>query len=227
MGIRTIDSLSYKVYHNSPYLLAPSRWSSANKSIHLLGLGIDSRQARLCRSLFSDHGKERVTLTPYPALGPPSFGGLSKELWRWPAVGHQHPAHLDEMVPIAAVGPDLWSLLEEYPVGKGHDHLPMWAHNRQQIGRHSFRLLEVLPTSHDQHRIHAGVFQRQPGINIEVLDPVAIQSCVGLEFLPVNTMADHLFLADILGEVANPAAHQIKHHGAGRYTFATESCQPR
>ena len=87
-------------------------------------------------------------------------------------------------------------------------------------------MLQVLPAGHYQRHIHAVIGQGQVQVGIEVLQPVAIKPGVGCQLLGVEPMANHLLVADVFRQVADPAAHQIKHHCAGGNALAVEQGQP-
>ena len=51
-------------------------------------------------------------------------------------------------------------------------------------------------------------------VPVEVLNPKAIKAPIGLELFSIEAMADHTRIGDLLGQVADPAGHQIEQLGA-------------
>ena len=62
---------------------------------------------------------------------------------------------------------------------------------------------------------------------VEVLQPVAIESRVGRELLFVEAVPDHPLEGLLLGEVGDPAGHQIQDDGVLRNALGVEGGQSR
>ena len=89
------------------------------------------------------------------------------------------------MIAIGTIGPNLGSLGEKHAITEGHDQLGIRSQHAPQFTGYSLRLLQILPTGHDQAGINAGVFQRQLLIAVEVLAPTLVQPRIGLQFSAV------------------------------------------
>ena len=130
------------------------------------------------------------------------------------------------MVTVAAVAPHLRGLGEKHAIGEGHHQLPARAGDTQELGGHSFWVLQILPTSHDQGGINARAGQRNLLVEVEVLQPMAIEAFVGRQLLFVEAVADHPFVDAVVWEVRHPARHQIQHHGPLGDPLAVELGEP-
>ena len=126
------------------------------------------------------------------------------------------------MILITALQPDLGGFLGKHAIGEGHNQLAARAQDPQQFGGDGFRLLQVLPTGGDQHPINAGSLQGQGLVPIQVLNPEAIKPRIGLELCGIKAMADHTPVTDLLGQVADPAGHQIEQLGSSWKALAVE-----
>jgi len=103
---------------------------------------------------------------------------------------------------------------------------PPGAHHPQKFGGDPLGLLQVLPARHHQGRIDARIGQGQMLVGVEVLHPMSAEAGVGLQLPRVEAVADHLRVGAILGQMAHPAAHQVKHHGVLGDPFAVELGEP-
>ena len=129
------------------------------------------------------------------------------------------------MIAIGTIGPDLGSFGEKHAIAERHDHLTVRTRDPQKLLGDGFRLLQILPTRHDQGAVHAAVFKGKRLRLVEVLHPMPIEAGIGLQLLRVEAMADHLLVTPIVRQVAHPAAHQIQHHGTGGDAVAVQLSQ--
>ena len=173
-----------------------------------------------------NHGEEGVAVTSDQSHYPRSsclFRDLGTE---FPSLRGQHVGDVVEMLAVIGVGPDLGRFGEEHSIGKGHDHLPGWSGDPQQFGCNCFWVLQVLPAGHDQGGVHECIRQGKRLIDVEILNPVAVESGIGRQLLGVEAMADHPLVVDLVWQVGDPRRHQVEDRGAGGNLLAIELGEP-
>jgi hypothetical protein len=79
---------------------------------------------------------------------------------------------------------------------------------------------EVLDADAAQRGIDPAIGQGQARVAVQVLHESARQPGVGVKLGRVHTMADHRAQRQVVGQVANPARHEIEHVAAGRDSIA-------
>src|SRR5258708_4107054 len=119
------------------------------------------------------------------------------------------------MPAIVQRAPDRHRLGPEAAVREADDERRAGPQHPPDIAQYGDRLLQILDRHADHRRVDAGVGERQPGFAVEVLDEPTIEPRVGGQLGGVQAMADHLAVADLRWQMADPAAHQVEQYAAG------------
>ena len=121
-----------------------------------------------------------------------------------PALCCQHVANVIKMSTVISLGPNLRGFGEEHSVGERHDHLASRPRDAKQLGGHCLRVLQVLPSRHDQAGVDEVVRKWQGLFEVEVLHPVTVKSRIGSQLLSVEAVANDPLITDVVGEVGDP-----------------------
>ena len=130
------------------------------------------------------------------------------------------------MFAVVPISPHLRRFGEKHPIAERHDQGAVRTCDAKQLRCNGFRLLQILPASHDQGGIDTGIVERQMLILVEVLHPMTIEAWIGSQFLLIESMANDALIVDIFRQMAHPAAHQIKNHCARRNPLAIQIREP-
>ena len=86
----------------------------------------------------------------------------------------------------------------------------------------STRELEILNRDAEAGGVEGGGVEGQGLVGVEVLDEAAVEAWVGGELIFVQAVAGDAGIRDIIGQVADPAAHEVEDDAAGGERVAVE-----
>jgi len=118
--------------------------------------------------------------------------------------------------------PDRHRLGGKTAVREGHHEGRAGLQHAQHLTHRRDRLLEVLHRHADGGAVETAVLERQRGQAVQVLHDAAAQARVGLEFRPVHAEADDATIDDVVGQVADPARHEVEQDVARREALAID-----
>ncbi len=95
------------------------------------------------------------------------------------------------------------------------------------FGEHRYRPLQILSTDAAQPSIEGALIEGQCCLAVEIPHEPAVQARVGGELVGVHAVAHDLGILDIVGQMTDPARHQIENAAAVGERGAVEAGQRR
>ena len=116
--------------------------------------------------------------------------------------------------------PDRHGLGREVSIGKGYDEWRAGSQDTANFVEYIDGALQLLYRNVQTRAVKMGVFQRKYRVYVQVLNEPLRKTRVCGELFLTHPVADDAGIGDLIGQMADPAAHQIQHLSTGWQALA-------